>query len=117
MSLIFLEARRPPEKVPLDGESLRPWLLGIATNVPRNAARSARRHEAALNRTPVRDMVPEAGEPRPASGSLQSKGLTAEPRRRAPRERRVQNGLWSRGRLRATASAVLCGTSVRTVYT
>ncbi|MFP3963918.1 RNA polymerase sigma factor [Actinomadura fulvescens] len=59
VSLTFLEAWRLREKVRLEGESLRPWLLGIATNVLRNAARSARRHEAALSRMPGRGVVPD----------------------------------------------------------
>ncbi|GAA3799070.1 hypothetical protein GCM10022403_036270 [Streptomyces coacervatus] len=58
MSLTFLEAWRLREKlrpeaaapdedaeVP-DGDGLRPWLYGIATNVLRNTRRAARRHEA-----------------------------------------------------------------------
>ncbi|MEV4254792.1 RNA polymerase sigma factor [Spirillospora sp. NPDC049652] len=57
VSLTFLEAWRLREKIQPDGESLRPWLFGIATNVLRNASRSARRHEAALNRMPRRDEV------------------------------------------------------------
>ncbi|MFC9975739.1 RNA polymerase sigma factor [Spirillospora sp. NPDC127200] len=59
VSLTFLEAWRLREKIRPEGESLRPWLLGIATNVLRNASRSARRHEAALKRMPGRDAVPD----------------------------------------------------------
>jgi RNA polymerase sigma factor (sigma-70 family) len=40
-------------------DSLRPWLLGIATNVTRNTARAARRHQAALSRIPPPDPVPD----------------------------------------------------------
>ena len=69
MSLTFLEAWRLREKlrpeaavpdedaeeadVP-DGDGLRPWLYGIATNVLRNTRRAARRHSAALARLPDR---------------------------------------------------------------
>lgn len=42
---------------PHDG--LRSWLFGIATNVLRNTARSARRHRAALDRLPPRGDVPD----------------------------------------------------------
>jgi RNA polymerase sigma factor (sigma-70 family) len=50
MSVVFLEAwRSRPRAVTVD-DSLRPWLLGIATNVLRNSARSRRRHRAALDR-------------------------------------------------------------------
>ncbi|MDI2132817.1 RNA polymerase sigma factor [Yinghuangia seranimata] len=66
VSLTFLEAWRlrgrllaappgPPD--PTDG--LRPWVFGIATNVLRNTARSARRHRAALDRLPPRGDVPD----------------------------------------------------------
>ncbi|MFD8001588.1 RNA polymerase sigma factor [Streptomyces mirabilis] len=59
VSLTFLEAWRLRERVfPGDG-SLRPWLLGIATNVTRNTARAARRHQAALTRVPLPDPVPD----------------------------------------------------------
>ena len=59
VSLTFLEAWRLRGKLRPDGDSLLPWLLGIATNVLRNAARAARRHEAALARVPLREAVPD----------------------------------------------------------
>ncbi|MFC8517691.1 RNA polymerase sigma factor [Streptomyces sp. NPDC057257] len=73
VSLTFLEAWRlreklRPEGVAADpglpeGEGLRPWLYGIATNVLRNTRRAARRHSAALARLPERpadrDTVPD----------------------------------------------------------
>lgn len=37
----------------------RAWLLGIATNVLRNTARTARRHRAAMSRLPSRQPVPD----------------------------------------------------------
>ncbi|MEU8134386.1 RNA polymerase sigma factor [Streptodolium elevatio] len=40
-------------------DGLRSWLFGIATNVLRNTARSARRHRAALDRLPPRGDVPD----------------------------------------------------------
>ena len=48
----FLEAWRLRRKVRPEGGSLEPWLYGIATNVLRNARRSARRYRAALSRIP-----------------------------------------------------------------
>ncbi|NGN62370.1 RNA polymerase sigma factor [Streptomyces sp. A7024] len=61
VSLTFLEAWRLREKAAADGGSLRPWLLGIATNVTRNMRRAARRHTAVLARLtppePVRDIA------------------------------------------------------------
>ncbi|WP_435206524.1 RNA polymerase sigma factor [Micromonospora sp. bgisy143] len=59
VSLTFLEAWRIRESLHPDGGSLRPWLLGIATNVLRNRRRAARRHREALRRMPVRDTVPD----------------------------------------------------------
>ncbi|QOV37704.1 RNA polymerase sigma factor [Streptomyces ferrugineus] len=60
VSLTFLEAwrlrdrLRPEPPDPDEGDGLRPWLYGIATNVLRNSRRAARRHSAALARLPDR---------------------------------------------------------------
>src|SRR3954454_7121737 len=63
VSLTFLEAWRLRDRVEPDGESLRPWLLGITVNVVRNFTRAARRHRAALARVPEAGVVPDfAGE-------------------------------------------------------
>ncbi|MFF9489854.1 RNA polymerase sigma factor [Streptomyces sp. NPDC014676] len=63
VSLTFLDAWRLRGKLDEEGGSLRPWLLGIATNVTRNTRRAARRHAAALARLPrdeaVRDFADE----------------------------------------------------------
>ncbi|WP_328774147.1 RNA polymerase sigma factor [Streptomyces sp. NBC_00286] len=78
VSLTFLEAWRLRERLRPDapapeqglpdgelseGDGLRPWLYGIATNVLRNTRRAARRHSAALARLPDRpaehDTVPD----------------------------------------------------------
>nr|WP_206327011.1 RNA polymerase sigma factor [Streptomyces sp. S3(2020)] len=63
VSLTFLDAWRLRAKVDEEGGSLRPWLLGIATNVARNTRRAARRHAAAVARLPraeaVRDFADE----------------------------------------------------------
>ncbi|HEX2088812.1 MAG TPA: RNA polymerase sigma factor [Actinomycetota bacterium] len=50
MAATFLEAWRRRDEIQLSGESLRPWLLGTATNLMRNQRRSARRRDAALQR-------------------------------------------------------------------
>ncbi|MFB7541375.1 RNA polymerase sigma factor [Streptomyces zaomyceticus] len=59
VSAAFLEAWRCRGKVHGDGGSLRPWLLGIATNIMRGAAREARRRDAALARMPERGVLPD----------------------------------------------------------
>ncbi|MFF9512483.1 RNA polymerase sigma factor [Streptomyces sp. NPDC014724] len=62
LSLTFLEAWRLRERVDLDGGSLRPWLLSIATNTTRNIRRAARRHEAAVSRLPREETLPDFAE-------------------------------------------------------
>ncbi|MFE9741179.1 RNA polymerase sigma factor [Streptomyces sp. NPDC006477] len=47
MAATFLEAWRLRRKVDAEGGSLRPWLLGVATNVARNHCRGNRRYRAA----------------------------------------------------------------------
>ncbi|MER6946652.1 RNA polymerase sigma factor [Nonomuraea sp. NPDC000554] len=59
MALTFLEAWRLRGRVDAVGGSLRPWLLGIATNVARNVRRAARRHDDALARMPRGEAVPD----------------------------------------------------------
>jgi len=53
-SVVFLEAWRKRESVVFAGESLRPWFLGVATNVLRGRWRSQRRHHAALGQAAAR---------------------------------------------------------------
>ncbi|GGZ15420.1 RNA polymerase sigma factor [Streptomyces poonensis] len=57
VSLTFLDAWRLRGRVDEEGGSLRPWLLGIATNVSRNTRRAARRHAAAMARLPRDEAV------------------------------------------------------------
>ena len=59
VSLTFLEAWRLRDRIEPTGESLRPWLLGIAVNVSRNLDRAARRHETAMSRIPLPPAVPD----------------------------------------------------------
>ncbi|MCW3843450.1 RNA polymerase sigma factor [Micromonospora yasonensis] len=61
VSLTFLEAWRLRDRIDAgaEGGSLRPWLLGIATNVARNVRRAARRHAGALARLPRAEVVPD----------------------------------------------------------
>ncbi len=50
LSLTFLEAWRNREQISPEGGSLRPWLLGVATNVVRGHYRARRRHRETLAR-------------------------------------------------------------------
>lgn len=59
VSATFLEAWRSREKLRPDGDGLRPWLLGIATNIMRRNARARRRREIALARVPERGSIPD----------------------------------------------------------
>ncbi|WP_327089121.1 RNA polymerase sigma factor [Nonomuraea sp. NBC_01738] len=57
VSLTFLEAWRLRGRIDPEGGSLRPWLLGVATNVARNVRRAARRHAEAMTRAPRAEPV------------------------------------------------------------
>ncbi|MFC5724573.1 RNA polymerase sigma factor [Streptomyces gamaensis] len=59
VSLTFLEAWRLRERLRDEGESARPWVMGIAVNVLRNTTRAARRHRAAMARLPAKDTLPD----------------------------------------------------------
>ncbi|MEU7584166.1 RNA polymerase sigma factor [Streptomyces sp. NPDC041068] len=59
VSLTFLEAWRLRGKLRDEGDSPRPWLMGIAVNVLRNTSRAARRYRNAVDRVPAADTVPD----------------------------------------------------------
>jgi RNA polymerase sigma factor (sigma-70 family) len=59
MAMTFLEAWRGRDSILADGGSLRPWLLGIATNLARGLRRTARRQRTALARLAVADEIPD----------------------------------------------------------
>lgn len=59
MAATFLEAWRRRKEVRLSGESLRPWLLGVATNLVRNHWRSNQRRDAAIARLRPDDVQAE----------------------------------------------------------
>jgi RNA polymerase sigma-70 factor (ECF subfamily) len=62
-AIVFLEAWRRRGQVRLQRDDAIPWLLGVATNVLRNARRSQRRYRAALARMPrerAEDFAPDA---------------------------------------------------------
>ncbi|MFJ2774035.1 RNA polymerase sigma factor [Streptomyces sp. NPDC087300] len=59
VSLTFLEAWRLRGKLRDEGETPRPWLMGIAVNVLRNTSRAARRYRSAVDRVPAASPVPD----------------------------------------------------------
>jgi RNA polymerase sigma factor (sigma-70 family) len=59
MAMTFLEAWRSRDRIAPDGGSLKPWLLGIATNLARGQRRAARRRRTALARLAVADELPD----------------------------------------------------------
>ncbi|MET7298553.1 RNA polymerase sigma factor [Embleya sp. NPDC005575] len=59
VALTFLEAWQLRGRVAEDGGSLRPWLLGVATNVTHNSRRTTRRHQAVLAKMPREQVVPD----------------------------------------------------------
>ena len=52
-SVVFLEAWRKRKELRLHGDTLLPWLYGVATNVLRNRGRSLKRYRAALDHLTV----------------------------------------------------------------
>jgi RNA polymerase sigma factor (sigma-70 family) len=59
MAMTFLEAWRGRARLVPDGGSLRPWLLGIATNLARGQRRTAHRERSALARIAAPDESPD----------------------------------------------------------
>src|SRR4051812_35249674 len=63
MAATFMEAWRLRDKVDPEGGSLRPWLLGIATNTARNQYRRNRRYRAAAQAAAAAELsVPDHAE-------------------------------------------------------
>jgi RNA polymerase sigma-70 factor (ECF subfamily) len=62
LSLTFLEAWRNREQISPEGGSLRPWLLGVATNVVRGHYRAQRRDQEVLARLGLPRDLPDFAE-------------------------------------------------------
>ncbi|MDL5203083.1 RNA polymerase sigma factor [Streptomyces sp. ALI-76-A] len=116
VSLTFLDAWRLRDRLDEEGGSVRPWLLGIATNVTRNTRRAGRRHAAAVSRLPrdetVRDFADEV------AGRLDDTARLADVRTALAKLRRTEREVlalcvWSGLDYRAAAEAL--GVPVGTV--
>ncbi|MEV0218515.1 RNA polymerase sigma factor [Streptomyces sp. NPDC050704] len=116
VSLTFLDAWRLREKLDEEGGSVRPWLLGIATNVARNTRRATRRHAAAVARLPrdetVRDFADEVADRLDDAAQLAVVRTALAKLRRAEREV-LALCVWSGLDYRAAAEAL--GVPVGTV--
>jgi RNA polymerase sigma-70 factor (ECF subfamily) len=58
-SVVFLEAWRKRRHVAFHGESVLPWLFGVANNAIRNTTRSMRRHRRLLAKLPRPVAIPD----------------------------------------------------------
>ncbi|MBC9718660.1 RNA polymerase sigma factor [Streptomyces sp. TRM66268-LWL] len=116
VSLTFLEAWRLRDRLDEDGGSLRPWLLGIATNVARNTRRAARRHAAAVERLPPPEPVVDFADE--IAGRLDDSAYLAGVRAAVARLRRAERevlALCVWGELDYAAAAEALGIPVGTV--
>jgi RNA polymerase sigma-70 factor (ECF subfamily) len=60
--VVFLETWRRHRQVEFHGESLLPWLLGVANNAIRNSDRSTRRYRRLLAKLPRPTAIPDQSE-------------------------------------------------------
>jgi RNA polymerase sigma factor (sigma-70 family) len=116
MSLTFLEAWRTRERISPEGGSLRPWLLGVATNVVHGHHRARRRHRESLARLGPAPDLPDFAED--VSGRIDDAGRIEALHRslarlRAPEREVLALCVWSR--LSYAEAAEALGVPVGTV--
>ena len=70
MSATFMEAWRRRDSIEAEGGSLRPWLLGIATNVSRSHGRGNRRYRAAASAAAAAGVVEVADHAEETAGRV-----------------------------------------------
>jgi RNA polymerase sigma factor (sigma-70 family) len=118
---VFLQAWRKRGRVAFDGDSVLPWLLGVARLLLRNTVRARSRYQAALSRAGAEPVLTSAGLGDPAdlvAGRLDSERQAADLRRaiaRLPRQQRETIELCVFAGLDQEAAAVSMGVSVGTV--
>lgn len=118
---VFLQAWRKRNQVEFDGDSVLPWLLGVARQLLRNSVRARTRYQAALSRAGAEPVVPAGGLGDPAelvTGRIDSERQMAQLRRaiaRLPRQQRLVIELCVFAGLDQQAAAVSMGVSVGTV--
>lgn len=116
-SVVFLEAWRRRRDVVIDaGESMLPWLLGVATNVLRNQQRSMRRYRRAFARmAPERDTNDFADDVAERLGDRERAGAVAAALDRLPTLEQEVFSLVALGELDYAQAAVALGVPVGTV--
>ncbi len=118
---VFLQAWRKRSQVEFDGDSVLPWLLGVARQLLRNTVRARTRYQAALGRAGAEPVVLAAGFGDPAdlvAGRLDSERQMAELRHaigRLPRQQQQVIELCVFAGLGQHAAAISLGVSVGTV--
>jgi RNA polymerase sigma factor (sigma-70 family) len=88
MAATFMEAWKLRDRVDPEGGSLRPWLLGIATNTARNQYRSNRRYRRAANAAAAAELPCPTTPRRSPTASTTGTGSP----RPSPRSRPAQTG-------------------------
>jgi RNA polymerase sigma-70 factor (ECF subfamily) len=108
-SITFLEAWRARGKAHLQDGSLRPWLLGVATNVDRNRRRAARRYSGVLSKLPRPEVVPDIADASVAKidAEATAKRVLVELNRLPARDRDVAMLCLGQGLTYAEAAATL----------
>jgi RNA polymerase sigma factor (sigma-70 family) len=118
---VFLQAWRKRSRVSFDGDSVLPWLLGVARLLLRNTVRARTRYQAALSRAGAEPLITTAGLGDPAelvTARLDSERQMAELRRaigRLPRQQRETIELCVFAGLDQQAAAIALGVPVGTV--
>ncbi|WP_129667158.1 RNA polymerase sigma factor [Phytoactinopolyspora endophytica] len=115
-TVVFLEAWRQRAQFAGNGDTVVPWLLGIASQVARNSARAVRRHRSLLAKLPpaVIEEQPDENHAARVEAERQMQEILRVFRRLPQREQEVL-ALCVWGERTAAEAAVALGIPVRTV--